>query len=138
MDVVFSNIWQIILMLKKKYTVHFLNPNNVVRLLAVNSIVSASLRRGSSLQRLFCHACSLPFTFASLVSAESIATFGQVALLLAQTKRTLLLSKVLFVYPSDSLLSQAAARQVSSAPRSLTTVFGMGTGVSSASSSLSF
>ena len=40
-------------------------------------------------------------------------------------------------YPSDDLLSQAAARQVSSALQSLTTVFGMGTGVSSASLSLS-
>ena len=108
MDVVFSNIWQIILMLKKKYTVHFLNPNNVVRLLAVNSIVSASLRRGSSLQRLFCHACSLPFTFASLVSAESIATFGQVALLLAQTKRTLLLTRSHLIVSSDSPPSTVA------------------------------
>ena len=45
--------------------------------------------------------------------------------------------EVLFFYPSDALLSQAAARQVSSAPQSLTTVFGMGTGVSSALLSLS-
>ena len=45
--------------------------------------------------------------------------------------------EVLFVYPSDAILSRAAARQVSSAPQSLTTVFGMGTGVSSALLSLS-
>ena len=43
-----------------------------------------------------------------------------------------------FLYPSNALLSRAAARQVSSAPQSLTTVFGMGTGVSSASLSLSY
>ena len=52
-------------------------------------------------------------------------------------KYTVLLYGVSF-YPSDALLSQAAARQVSSAPQSLTTVFGMGTGVSSALLSLSF
>ena len=51
-------------------------------------------------------------------------------------KYTVLLYGV-FLYPSDALLSQAAARQVSSAPQSLTTVFGMGTGVSSALLSLS-
>ena len=53
-------------------------------------------------------------------------------------KKDLAFSEVFFVYPSDALLSQAAARQVSSAPQSLTTVFGMGTGVSSALLSLSF
>ncbi len=55
---------------------------------------------------------------------------------LRKTKKTSHM-RSLFVYPSNALLSQAAARQVSSAPQSLTTVFGMGTGVSSASLSLS-
>ncbi len=55
------------------------------------------------------------------------------------TKKELLKnSTVLFVNLSDFLLSQAAARQVSSALRSLTSVFGMGTGVASALLSLSF
>ena len=53
-------------------------------------------------------------------------------------KRTVDKSTVLSIYPSDFLLSQAAARQVSSALRSLTSVFGMGTGVTSALLSLSF
>ena len=38
-----------------------------------------------------------------------------------------------FFSSGDDLLSQAASRQVSSALQSLTTVFGMGTGVTSAS-----
>ena len=64
------------------------------------------------------------------------ATFGKVFQELGQKNTPYNLYGVFF-YPSDFLLSQAAARQVSSALQSLTTVFGMGTGVSSASSSLS-
>ena len=53
-------------------------------------------------------------------------------------KRTVEIQQSFFVYLSDFLLSRAASRQVSSALRSLTSVFGMGTGVSSALLPLSF
>ena len=43
-----------------------------------------------------------------------------------------------FFYPGSFLLSRAVTSQVSSALQSLTSVFGMGTGVSSASSPPSY
>ena len=46
-------------------------------------------------------------------------------------KKAHCICNVLFCKTGDVLLSQAAARQVSSAQKSLTTVFEMGTGVSS-------
>ena len=45
------------------------------------------------------------------------------------TKKDLTLRLSLFIDSGDVLLSRAVAHQVSSALRSLTTVFGMGTGV---------
>ena len=112
--------------------------------LAVNCIASPSYR-----QMVLASAAVLP----SATADQSLSSFAltswavprptldnlwlsKVARCYAQKNTPYKLYGVLF-YPSDSLLSQAAARQVSSAPRSLTTVFGMGTGVSSASSSLS-
>lgn len=47
------------------------------------------------------------------------------------TKKAHCVSNVLFCKTGDVLLSQAVARQVSSAQKSLTTVFEMGTGVAS-------
>ena len=105
---------------------------------AVNRIESASHR-----QLVLASSAVLPRILSSnhFRSTQFIGKYcdfpGKYFTVLAQNKKTSHM-RSLFVYPSNALLSQAAARQVSSAPQSLTTVFGMGTGVSSALLSLSF
>ena len=77
------------------------------------------------------------FTFGfAFVHRKVLRTFRVNVIFTRIKKYTVLKVRCIF-YPSDVLLSQAAARQVSSALQSLTTVFGMDTGVSSASLSLS-
>ena len=68
-------------------------------------------------------------------ASDSVISVISATHVLFKQKKTLRLLRRAFIKSGDFIFSQAVSSQLSSAPKSLTTVFGMGTGVSSSLSS---